>query len=151
MKSPQTILDSLQHLAILTHRQSDIVLQEQLGIGMSQYRILQVLQTNPTLQQKQIAGLLGQTEASISRQVRLMQDRMMVSARVNPENRREHLTTLLPKGQRLLEAGAEVLASQHQGMVTGLSRNERDVLTSLLSKLHGNVCLASEAEGIVHV
>lgn len=136
MEPTQAILHYIQHLAVLLHRQSDQVLQEQLGIGVSQYRILQVLQNNPSIQQKQIANLLGQTEASISRQVKLMQQRAMLVAQVNPQNRREHLTTLLPKGERLLEAGAQVLLHYHKPSLDSLSGKEQVALAKLLTQLY---------------
>lgn len=139
MESTQAILYYIQHLAVLIHRQSDQVLQEQLGIGVSQYRILQVLQNNPSIQQKQIAGLLGQTEASISRQVKLMQRKAMIIAQANPQNRREHLTTLLPKGERLLEAGRQVLLQYHSPSLEALSHKEREALAKLLGRLQTNL------------
>lgn len=136
MEPTQAILYYIQHLAVLLHRQSDQVLQEQLGIGVSQYRILQVLQNSPSIQQKQIANLLGQTEASISRQVKLMQQRAMLVAQVNPQNRREHLTTLLPKGERLLAAGAQVLLHYHKPSLDSLSSKDQAALAKLLAQLH---------------
>lgn len=139
MESSQAILDNLQHLALLTHRQSDQVLQEQLGIGMSQYRILQALQSNPAVQQKHLATRLGQTEASISRQIKLMQDRSMVSVQVNPDNKREHQTALLLKGQRLLQEGTQVLARCHYPALQSLSASEQSKLLQLLTKLYAAV------------
>jgi len=135
MDSSHAILYYIQHLAVLTHRQSDQVLQDQLGIGMSQYRILKVLQTNPSVQQKQIALLLGQTEASISRQVKLMQERSLLSAQVNPANKREHVTMLQPKGQQVLESGAQILSQYHRPSLGVLSPDEQTVLLKMLSKL----------------
>lgn len=151
MDPSQAIVYYIQHLAVLTSRQSDQILQEQLGIGMSQYKILQVLQTNPSVQQKQIASLLGQTEASISRQVKLMQDKMMISAQANPQNRREHLTTLLPKGLRLLEVGTEVLAQYHRPATDILSAKEQNVLLKHLAELHNSLCNVDGIEGLMHV
>jgi DNA-binding MarR family transcriptional regulator len=150
LSQAQTISYYLQHMAVLLARQSDQVLQEQLGIGMSQFRILQTLQANPSIQQKQIASLLGQTEASISRQVKLMQARGMIVAEANPQNRREHLTVLLPKGERLLEAGAQVLEQYHEPAFAGLSRKDQAKLAELLSRLHAGICTADGVEGLLH-
>ena len=57
----------LQHTATILMRQSDQVLQERLGIGMSQLKLLMMLQNSPNVQQRKLAECLGQTEASISR------------------------------------------------------------------------------------
>jgi DNA-binding MarR family transcriptional regulator len=151
MEPSQAILYYLQHLSVLTHRQSDQVLQEQLGIGTSQYRILQVLQANPAVQQKQIANLLGQTEASISRQVKLMQEKGLIVAKVNPENKREHLTQLLPKGERLLEVGTQVLLQYHQPSFENLSHKDQVILIKLLAQVHNSICVVDGIEGLMHV
>jgi DNA-binding MarR family transcriptional regulator len=151
MEPTLAIIYYLQHLSVLTHRQSDQILQEQLGIGMSQYRILQVLQTNPEVQQKQIASLLGQTEASISRQIKLMQAKSMLVAEINPQNRREHLTRLLPMGERLLEAATQAMLLYHEPSINGLSSKEQSQLLKLLGQLHVQLCVVDGIEGIFHM
>jgi DNA-binding MarR family transcriptional regulator len=151
MSPTLAILHYLQHLAILTGRQSDQVLQEQLGIGMSQYRILKVLQSNPSVQQKHIASLLGQTEASISRQVKLMQSKAMLVAKINPQNRRQHLTKLLPKGERLLEASVKVLEQYHKPIVDKLNGRDQAQLVKLLNQFHQQLCNVDEVEGVSHL
>ena len=62
----------LQRLAFLLSKQSDQVLQEQLGIGFSQFKILMVLGWNPSVRQRHIAEKLEQTEAAVSRQLKLL-------------------------------------------------------------------------------
>jgi len=59
----------LNHLAFVLSRQSDQVLQEQLGIGFSQFKILMVLKWNPSLQQRQIAEWLHKLERTARAQV----------------------------------------------------------------------------------
>src|SRR5690242_17413141 len=103
----------IEHVATLLARQSDQVLQEQLGVGLSQYKILLTLQHNPSIQQRQIADLLGQTEASVSRQIKLLKSKQMIASSVNPQNRRQHLTTLQPRGDRVLEAASRALQQYH--------------------------------------
>lgn len=156
IQSPQpsqarAIVYYIQHLAVLINRQSDQVLQEQLGIGLSQFRILQVVSTNPSIQQKQIASLLGQTEASISRQIKLMLGRGLIAIEPGPQDRREHLTVLLPKGERLLEAGTRVVAQYHEPALASLKPKEQDALLRLLAELHRVMCTVDGIEGLVHI
>src|ERR1700755_3521534 len=87
----------LQHTATILMRQSDQVLQERLGIGMSQFRVLLMLQRNANSQQRKLAECLGQTEASISRQIKLLCEKSLLAVRVNPQSRREHIAVLTPK------------------------------------------------------
>ncbi len=142
----------IQHVATLLGRQSDQVLQEQLGIGLSQYKILRILQDNSQVQQRQIADLLGQTEASISRQIKLLTGKQMINSQANPVNRREHLTTLTPRGTRILEAANTVLEQYHAATLNTLSTKEQATLLKLLGTLHRPMCALDddESEDLTH-
>ena len=130
----------LQHTATILMRQSDQVLQERLGIGMSQLRILMMLQHTPNVQQRKLAECLGQTEASISRQIKLLQEKGMLTVRVNPKSRREHLTVPTPKGIKLTEAALDVLSQYHTPMLALLSEKQREQLTVMLGIFHDHTC-----------
>jgi len=131
----------LNHLAFMLGRQSDQVLQEQLGIGFSQFKIMMVLGWNPSIQQRQIADKLGQTEASISRQIKLMQKQGLLSTKINPENRRVHITRLTPKGERLTEQALRVLNNYHAPTFAALSTKQQESLVEILTLMHDQVCI----------
>jgi len=130
----------LQHLSFVLARQSDQVLQEQLGIGFSQFKILMALQWHPDIQQKQIAERLGQTEASISRQIKLLQDQGLLTANVNPQNRREHLTRPTTRGERFTDKAMEVLNNYHAPMFARLSDKQQQQLQEILGVMHDHAC-----------
>jgi DNA-binding MarR family transcriptional regulator len=147
----RAVLYYIQHLAVLVGRQSDQILQEQLGLGLSQFRILQTLQTNPYVQQKQIASLLGQTEPSISRQVKLMQERGLIVSKTNAQNKREHLAVITAKGERLLRAGTQIITEYHEPDLQTLKSKEQSVLLDLLIRMHAEMCKVDGIEGMFHV
>ena len=130
----------LHHLVSLLSRNSDQTLQEQLGIGLSQYKILTTLHDHPHVQQRLIASTLGQTEASISRQIKLLTEKGMLIAERNPQNQREHLTDLTPRGLRMIEAAERVLAAYYKSFFAGLSGKQQKNLYKELASLHRNVC-----------
>jgi DNA-binding MarR family transcriptional regulator len=134
--APNLVHTLLHHLSAVFTRESDQILQEQLGIGFSQFKILSTLQANPATQQKHIAFTLGQTEASISRQVKLLLHKDMLETRVNPKNRREHLTRLTPKGQRIVEAVVQVLKNYQDTSLRHMPLKQQAQLLELLSKVH---------------
>ncbi len=130
----------LHHLSFVLDRQSDQVLQEQLGIGFSQFKILMVLKWNPSVQQKTIADNLGQTEASVSRQIKLLKNKNLITPKVNPRNKRQHITTLTTKGERLTEAALEILNKYHSPIFARLSEKQRAEILNSLNIMHSAAC-----------
>ncbi len=134
----------LNHIAFMLGRQSDQVLQEQLGIGFSQFKIMMVLKWNPAIRQKQIADRLGQTEASISRQIKLLHEKSYLNTHISPKNKREHITTLTTKGEKLTEKAMQILNNYHSPTFAALSEKEQASLVDILNKMHDSVCVGKQ-------
>lgn len=135
MDTFQVLAQQLHHASALLARESDQILQERLGIGLSQYKILVAVQHSPRAQQRQLAVELGQTEASVSRQVKLLNKHGFIASRANPHNRREHIAELTAKGVRVAEAGRQSLANYHRAFTGHLSPRQQEVLLGLLTEL----------------
>ncbi len=134
----------LHHLSSVLDRQSDQILQEQLGIGFSQFKIMMVLKWSPHLRQRQIADNLGQTEASISRQIKLMKNMRLLSMERNPKNKREHITNLTDRGARLTESALEVLNKYHAPIFARLTDKQRADILHTLDIMHESACGSHE-------
>lgn len=130
----------LEHIASLLAKQSDQVLQEQLGIGISQFKILRALQAEPRTMQREIALNLGQTEASISRQVKLMLADGLLQSHRNPKDHREHLTIITSKGERLTEAALVALERYHRPTFVTLNDKQQEQVAAALRTLHDQLC-----------
>jgi DNA-binding MarR family transcriptional regulator len=130
----------IQHLAAVMGRQSDQVLQEQLGIGLSQFKILMVLEWNPRVQQRAIADSLGQTEAGISRQIKLLKARKLLITKLDPQNRRRHITAPTPLGMQVTEAAADILRRSLTPDFAALGDDQLMQLAVGLQHLHRLVC-----------
>ena len=130
----------LEHIASMLDKQSDQVLQEQLGIGLSQFKILRALLAEPRTTQKQIAQTLGQTEAIISRQVKLMIARGYLHSLRSTGDRREHITTVTLKGERLAEAAKSALGRYHRPTFAALSDKQHEQLAAALEVIHRQIC-----------
>jgi len=133
MESATLIHNLLHHLSAVLMRESDQILQEQLGLTFSQFRILGVLAENPALQQRQLAVNLGQTEASVSRQVKLLKKKGLLESRINPQNRREHMPVLTLKGERITEAAQDILRNFQQGTIDHMGTKDQLHLLALLT------------------
>lgn len=140
----------LNHLAFVLSRQSDQVLLERMGLGFSQFKILQIVKRKPYMQQKQIAEMLGQTEASISRQVKLLQSQGILQTTRRPENKREHITTLTPKGERFADEAIEVLKTYHAPVFDSLNDKQKANLREALKAMHTVSCGSTIPEACRH-
>ena len=141
----------LQHVARLLSKQSEQVLQERLGIGMSQFKILRVLQANSHIKQRDIALILGQTEASISRQVKLMLDDGLLRSTVSPRNRRAHITVVTAKGEKLNMAAMDALAQFHGPSFEGIKGKQREQFMDMLQSVHDKVCTSVHPDMVLGV
>lgn len=140
MNPAESLSYLLQHTSTTMHRQADQVLQERLGLGISQFRILKVLGERPNVQQRFLADTLGQTEASISRQVKLLVKKGLLAVQINRENQREHLTLPTSKGLKVTQAAQDILAQYHAPAFEQLSLKEKQQLAALLSHIHMFCC-----------
>ena len=130
----------IHHLADVIGKQADQVLREQLGIGFSQYRILLVLDWNPRVQQQVIASSLGQSEASISRQIGLLTERGLLTAQRDPLNKRKHVTVPTPTGMQMTEAASGIIRRNFGPEYAALGDDQLQQMISGLQRLHKIVC-----------
>jgi DNA-binding MarR family transcriptional regulator len=130
----------IQHLSSVMGRQTDQMLQEQLGIGLSQFKILMVLEWNPRIQQSLIADSLGQTEASVSRQIKLLQTKGLLVSRPDPQNRRKHITAPTAMGLQITEAAAAIMRRSFGPEFANMGEDQLMQLITGLQRLHAIVC-----------
>ena len=130
----------IHHLAAVMGRQSDQLLQEQLGIGLSQFRILMVLEWNPRIQQRAIADSLGQTEASISRQIKLLKGKKLLHTKQDPQNRRRNITAPTPLGMQVTEAASDILRRNLSPDFATLGDDKLLQFATGLQHIHRLVC-----------
>jgi DNA-binding MarR family transcriptional regulator len=129
-----------QHAADTAYRQSDQALQERLGIGLSQLKIMTMLQAYPDIPQRRLGVGLGQTEASISRQVKLLERKGMVAVKVDPRERRRRLVSLTGRGIKMAEAAEAVITQQREQLFAALTTKQQQQLQTILDKLHEYTC-----------
>ena len=141
---------SLHHLALVLDRQSDLLLQERLDIGFSQFKILMALKWHSGVQQKQIASKLGQTEASVSRQIKTLQEVGLITAKKSANNKRERITTLTPKGEKLIDKALAALDSYHSPVFNRLNPVQQSQLKDLIDIMHEQACQPDRTGGCNH-
>lgn len=136
MNTTENLGLQIHQVATSLARHTDQILMHNLGIGFSQFKILMALQEEEGVQQKQLAERLGQTEASISRQVKGLQTAKLLTARVNPDNRRERITVLSDRGLATVNEARDLLDRHYAPMLSGVSSGDIRAFKETLSVIH---------------
>lgn len=126
---------SLHRLAFILQRMSDDILQRDLGVGYAQFKMMMGLKFSPGCEQRYLARHMDQTEAGISRQIRLMQDMKLVDINLDSKDRRRRHLTLTVKGEDTLKKAKQLLEREHNKLLTGLSGSEIEVMKKVLDKM----------------
>jgi DNA-binding MarR family transcriptional regulator len=111
---------------------SDQVLLEQLGIGLSQFRVLLYLLGEDGVRQKLIAENLGQSEPSVSRQVEVLQKKGLAVVRRSTQSRRDRLVFMTQKGAKTAERAVHILNEYHAPMFDNLTEKKQAQLIETL-------------------
>lgn len=131
----------LAHIGITADQKCDQLLWERLGIGLAQYRILLVVGAGQSPTQRVVADRLQVTEAAVSRQVKLLIDKVYIERAVNPGNRKEQLLRTTGKGDRICLAAQELMANQSRKMLDALNYRQQKALVVHLVAVHEAVCI----------
>ncbi len=140
----------LLHLTVQIDYQLDKYLKPS-EISLAQYKILLAVKKGQGGQLKNIADGLGQTKATISQQISKMQKLDLITIRVNPKDRRRHITSLTKTGLKKLESGSKVVNRFKNNLLSGLSKNEKQSLITSLEKLHKVACKAKKCDTIFNI
>lgn len=109
-------------------------LKRQVGIKYAQYKILLALDGIDKMSQTSIAKLLGQTEASISRQMRVMDGEGLIRINLHSADRRKRSVSLTKRGRRILNQSRILINTLNKEIVE--SCFTEDELYSFRSKLN---------------
>ncbi len=138
--SPKVNLGLMLHkLGAMMEKQSDAVLFDEFGLGFSQFKIMMALEHHAGVQQKEIAHFLGQTEASISRQIKLLHDAGLLTVGERSEDRKKHVIELTAKGKRMSVDAFAVLQSYYQPVISQLTPAEQKLTLACLGKIYDKI------------
>ena len=114
----------LLHLVYILQQASDEVLAKEVGVGLSQARIMSVLHSSVPRSQRVVAGQLSQTEANVSRQLRDMKKHGLVGISKNKKDSRQRDVVLTRKGAAKYQRAEKVLKRQQSDFLRLLSNSE---------------------------
>ena len=126
---------SLLHFTYNLQHMAEELLLDQAGVGLSQARIMSGLSTAVARSQSHLASELNQTEANISRQLKVMKRHGLVNISKNKKDGRQRDVTLTSKGQNTYTKAEKVLKTQQSKFLRVLNKGEADILEYAAQKL----------------
>ncbi|HEY5267908.1 MAG TPA: MarR family transcriptional regulator [Candidatus Saccharimonadales bacterium] len=136
MSQPLENIDiKLEHISSLLASKYDNLLFEKLGISYSQYKVLVQFRESSIIRQNIIAKGLGQTEASITRQLHILNSKGLISKSYDPKNRKVRVVTLTRLGRKIKLAAENIIIKQNYSLF-----NNNPILLNDLNMLHSSLC-----------
>jgi DNA-binding MarR family transcriptional regulator len=125
----------IHKVAFLLEKRADESLKSHLGIGFAQYKVLEAINQNMLAKQNTIAKLLDQTEASISRQIKILQKKGLIEVSEVMGNKRAKELTLTVIGDEMVSQAENVLDIAQAQVVGGLSYQEQRLFQELFERM----------------
>ncbi len=126
-------------LAFLFEKKADERLKESFGLGFAQYKVLEAIGRNTNAKQNTVAELLDQTEASISRQIRILSRKNLITVDMVMGNKRARELNLTEQGEEQLRLCHEQLEMIHARVFNGLSSEDVQYFEALFERLIANI------------
>ncbi len=125
----------IHQLAFLLEKRADEALKNQTNIGFAQYKVLEAVGRNMLAKQNLIAELLNQTEASISRQVKILEKKGLLTIGTVMNNRRARELALTEQGDEVLRHSEELLDMVQSQIFGVLHFEEQQAMQQLLERM----------------
>jgi DNA-binding MarR family transcriptional regulator len=129
----------LHYLMFILQQLSDELLGQEVGVSLSHVRIMGALDVSLPYSQRVVATNLRQTEANISRQMRVMADQGLVKIAPNKKDRRQRDVTLTTKGARKYAQAEKLLKKQEAQFLKAVNSHNQGSLENSLERLASSV------------
>lgn len=136
----QAIAYKIHKAVFVMDKAADSTLQDKLGLTLSQFLILMVVDQNPNVKQIEIADFLEITQAAVSRQIDVLKNKKLIIISQNRENRRENLLSPTTKGKEIFNQANLILHETFENLYKVMNEKEKVNLEKSLDKLLFSVC-----------
>jgi len=104
-------------------------------ITLDQALVLTIIDTEPSISQKEIANFLYKDYASLTRIIELMVEKNYVTRQTNKADRRRFNLIITKKGNTALKKILPIIKANRESAILGLSQQEVSQLNTLLNKI----------------
>ena len=134
----------IHKLAFLFEKKADEQLRSELGIGFAQYKVIEAINQNALTKQNTVARLLDQTEASISRQITILQKKGLITVQNVMGNKRAKELLLTRVGEDISRQAEQILALVENETIGELTYQEQRILQELFIRMIDHTKKAGE-------
>lgn len=106
-------------------------------LGVTDWRVLSYFEINPWSTASSACDLMGLDKAAVSRSVALLVDGGFLKSRPDGLRKIEYSTT--PPGRKLHDRMIKLASAREEALLTGFSKQEREVLVQHLHRLLANL------------
>ena len=110
-----------------------------LDITVEQWVVLKIVSESTDLSQKELADKSYRDPASITRTIDLLEKKELLTREAIPNNRRAYNINLTRKGKQFIEDNLNTIMKHRELSVQGLSEEDLNTLSELLSKIRVNM------------
>jgi DNA-binding MarR family transcriptional regulator len=110
-----------------------------LGINLTQWRVLSVLQAHGRCNLSKIVDLTLMEQPTVSRVVATLEDDGMIDRRVSTEDTRVMEVALTPKGASVFDEILPIAARRQRAALEGLSEAELVAMRDMLARIEANI------------
>lgn len=137
------------HITVIANkwaRGSSRIYLKRFGIGVNEWRVLSTIAIEPGCTANRIFQLTTVDTAIISRAVKVLESKKMVTATPDPADPRRTLLNLTPAGIRRHDEIMDVALARQRKLFEGLTDREIAQLTHLILRVRGNLNTVNAAE-----
>jgi DNA-binding MarR family transcriptional regulator len=134
----QRLYWQIQKIAFLLEKKADDTLKEQLDIGFAQYKVLEAINQNSLARQNMVAEMLDQTEASISRQIKILEKKGLITVASVMGNKRARELSLTRVGEDIVRQAEHILEAVQEKTMEGLTYQDQRYLLELFERMLEN-------------
>jgi DNA-binding MarR family transcriptional regulator len=115
------------------------------GVGIEVWRCLVVLAVEGPIAAQEVSRVVGMDKASVSRCLKQMHARGLITLEIDASDRRMHAATLTRQGRALHDRILGIARERERAFLSVLSKSEQETLIALLRRLHDNLHQVEEA------
>lgn len=109
-----------------------------INVGFTEALILMYLNDGETVNQETIAKNFMLDKGAIAKTLTKLEEKNLIQRKDNLNNRREKLVTLTKEGKGIFGAMNDEVLEWHEGLFSGLTKQEIDQIVAIINKLATN-------------